>query len=49
METWDTVRSRRNVREYEDRPIPDADLDRILEAGPAPRRPPTASDATSSW
>ena len=33
METWDAIKSRRNVRSYEDRPIPDADLDRILEAG----------------
>jgi nitroreductase len=41
METWDAIRSRRNVREYEDRPIPDADLDRILEAG---RRAPSASN-----
>ena len=41
MDTWDAIRSRRNVREYEDRPIPDADLDRILEAG---RRAPSASN-----
>jgi nitroreductase len=41
METWDTIRARRNVRTYEDRPIPDADLDRILEAG---RRSPSASN-----
>jgi nitroreductase len=41
METWDTIRARRNVRTYEDRPIPDADLDRILEAG---RRAPSASN-----
>lgn len=33
METWDAIRSRRDVRQYEDRPIADADLDRILEAG----------------
>jgi nitroreductase len=32
METWDAIRARRNVRAYEDRPIPPADLDRILEA-----------------
>lgn len=33
METWDAIRSRRNVRVYTDDPIPAADLERILEAG----------------
>ena len=33
METWDAIRSRRNVRSYADRPIAPRDLDRILEAG----------------
>ena len=33
METWDAITARRNVREFADRVIPDADLDRILEAG----------------
>lgn len=33
METWDAIRSRRNVRDYADRPIPDEVLNRILEAG----------------
>lgn len=33
METWDAIRSRRNVRSYEDRSIDDDDLRRILEAG----------------
>ncbi len=33
MQTWDAITSRRNVRNFEDRPIPAADLDRILEAG----------------
>jgi nitroreductase len=33
VETWDAIRSRRNVRNFADRPIPAADLDRILEAG----------------
>jgi nitroreductase len=42
METWDAIRARRNVRSYEDRAIPDADLDRILEAG---RRAPSASNS----
>ena len=39
METWDALRARRNVRTYEDRPIPDEDLDRILEAA---RRTPSS-------
>jgi nitroreductase len=39
METWDAVISRRNVREFADRPIADEDLDRILEAG---RRSPSS-------
>lgn len=39
METWDAIRTRRNVRAYEDKPIPDDDLDRILEAG---RRSPSS-------
>jgi nitroreductase len=33
METWDAVTARRNVREFADREIPEADLDRVLEAG----------------
>lgn len=33
METWDAITARRNVRAFADRPIPDADLDRVLEAG----------------
>jgi len=41
METWDAIRDRRNVRLYDDRPIPPEDLDRILEAG---RRAPSASN-----
>ena len=39
METWDAITSRRNVRSFEDRAIPGADLDRILEAG---RRTPSS-------
>ena len=39
METWDAIRARRNVREFEDRAIPAADLDQILEAG---RRSPSS-------
>jgi nitroreductase len=41
METWDAIRSRRNVRQYERRPIPHEDLDRILEAG---RRSPSSQN-----
>jgi nitroreductase len=33
METWDAITARRNVREFADRVIPDADLDRVLETG----------------
>jgi nitroreductase len=33
METWDAVTARRDVREFADRVIPDADLDHVLEAG----------------
>ncbi len=39
METWDAIAARRNVRQYTTDPIPQADLDRILEAG---RRTPSA-------
>ena len=41
METWDTIRARRNVRSYDDRAIAPEDLDRILEAG---WRSPSASN-----
>lgn len=41
METWDAVRSRRNVREYQDRPISREDLERILEAA---RRTPSSKN-----
>ena len=41
METWDAITARRNVRQYSDQPIGDAELDRILEAG---RRSPSASN-----
>src|SRR5579875_273896 len=33
METWDAVRARRNVRAFSDRPVPEGELRRILEAG----------------
>jgi nitroreductase len=41
VETWDAIRSRRNTRTYEDRPIPEAHLDRILEAA---RRTPSSTN-----
>jgi nitroreductase len=41
METWEAITSRRNVRAFEDRPIPAADLDQILEAG---RRSPSSQN-----
>jgi nitroreductase len=41
VETWDAITSRRNVRQYADRPIPGEHLDRILEAG---RRSPSSQN-----
>jgi nitroreductase len=41
MDTWDAIRARRNVRSYAERPIPEADLERVLEAG---WRAPSASN-----
>jgi nitroreductase len=41
MQTWDSIRARRNVRQYTDQPIATEDLDRILDAG---RRAPSASN-----
>jgi nitroreductase len=38
METWDAIRARRDVRQFTDQPISDADLTQILEAG---RRAPS--------
>jgi nitroreductase len=45
METWGAICSRRNVREFDGRPIPADDLDRILEAG---RRSPSSMN-TQPW
>ncbi len=42
METWDAIRSRRNVRQLDGRPVPDEALERILEAG---RRAPSAKNS----
>jgi nitroreductase len=39
METWGAITSRRDVRDFSHRPIPDEELDRILEAG---RRAPSS-------
>src|SRR2546421_187055 len=39
METWDAISSRRNVRDFEDRPLPSEHLERILAAG---RRAPSS-------
>jgi nitroreductase len=39
MEAWDATTARRDVRSFEDRPLPAEDLDRILEAG---RRAPSS-------
>jgi nitroreductase len=33
MQTWDAISARRNVREFDQRPIAERDLRRILEAG----------------
>ena len=41
MEAWDAIRARRNVRAYRPDPVPEADLDRIAEAG---WRAPSASN-----
>jgi len=41
VETWDAIRSRRNVRSYAKRAIAPQDLDRILEAA---RRTPSAGN-----
>lgn len=42
METWDAIRSRRKILEYDDRPIEDEKLERILEAG---RRAPSSRNS----
>jgi nitroreductase len=41
VETWDAIRSRRNVRTFSDAPIELRDLDRILEAA---RRTPSSKN-----
>ncbi len=41
METWDTIRARRNVRQYTDQLIARENLERILEAG---RRAPSSGN-----
>ena len=39
MQAWDAITSRRNVREFEQRPLAPEQLDRVLEAG---RRAPSS-------
>jgi nitroreductase len=41
VETWDAIRSRRNVRSYQEGAVAPGDLDRILEAA---RRTPSAGN-----
>src|SRR4029450_176957 len=41
VETWDAIRSRRNVRSYDQRSLATEDLDQILEAA---RRTPSAGN-----
>jgi nitroreductase len=41
VQTWEAIRSRRNVREFADRPIADDHLDEILESG---RRSPSSQN-----
>jgi nitroreductase len=41
VQTWEAIRSRRNVRSFEDRPIAGDHLDEILESG---RRAPSAQN-----
>jgi nitroreductase len=41
MDTWDTIRARRNVRQYTGQPIAREDLEHILEAG---RRAPSSGN-----
>lgn len=41
MQAWEAITARRNVRSFADRPISDADLDQILEAG---RRSPSSQN-----
>jgi nitroreductase len=41
VETWDAIRSRRNVRSYDQRALASEDLDQVLEAA---RRTPSASN-----
>ena len=45
MDTWDAITARRNVRAYEQRPIPSEDLNRVLEAG---RRTPSSMNS-QTW
>jgi nitroreductase len=41
MQTWEAIRSRRNVRQFDDRPVANDHLDEILESG---RRSPSSQN-----
>ena len=41
METWDAIRARRSIREYDTKPLAEADIERILEAA---RRAPSSGN-----
>jgi nitroreductase len=41
MQTWDAITARRSTKEYDNAPLAESDLERILEAG---RRAPSASN-----
>ena len=41
METWDAIRARRAIREYDTKPLAEADIERILEAA---RRAPSSGN-----
>jgi nitroreductase len=45
MQTWEAITARRNVREFADEPVPNEQLDRILEAA---RRTPSSQN-TQPW
>jgi hypothetical protein len=49
VETWDAIRSRRNVRSHAEGTIASEDVDRILEAGRRTPRPATSRPGTSSY
>src|SRR5947208_2130363 len=48
MQTWEAITSRRNVRAFDGRPVPAADLDQILEAGRPAAGPGAQSRAAAA-